>query len=368
MSEIRFPITQLLRPDVTTMEPYTSILPFEVLSEQLGYAPEDIVKLDANENPYGPSPRVCEALAAMPYPHIYPDPESRHVRRALADYIDMPIDYLLAGHGADELIDLVMRLFIEPGDAIVNCPPTFGMYPFDAAVNGARVLSLPRRPDFSLDLGRIAGAVADEPRAKLLFVASPNNPDGGLLPDSDLHRLLELPLVVVLDEAYVEFAGLENSRISWVPEHGNLIVLRTFSKWAGLAGLRLGYGAFPLPIIKHLWKIKQPYNISVAAQVAGLASLADLDYLQANVARLVAERERLVAALEQIPYLRPYPSYANFILCRVTGREARILKETLAERGILIRYYSSPGLADHVRFSVGTSEQTERLLAELREV
>jgi histidinol-phosphate aminotransferase len=360
-----FTIAQLLRPDVATMEPYTPILPFDVLSEQLGYAPEEIVKLDANENPYGPSPRVREALAAMPYPHSYPDPESRHLRRALADYAEMPTKYLLAGHGADELIDLVMRLFIEPGDAVLNCPPTFGMYPFDATVNGARVVSLPRRADFSLDTDAIMTAVAAEPRAKLLFVASPNNPDGGLLPDDDLGRLLELPLVVVLDEAYVEFGGLEHSRIGWVLEHDNLVVLRSFSKWAGLAGLRLGYGAFPLPIIKHLWKIKQPYNISVAAQAAGLASLADLEYLRGNVDRIVAERERLMAALSVVPYLRPYPSHANFVLCRVVGRDARALKETLAARGILIRYYNSPGLADHVRFSVGTPEQTRRLAEEL---
>jgi histidinol-phosphate aminotransferase len=362
----RFSLTQLLRPDVATMEPYTPILPFDVLSSQLGIAPEQIIKLDANENPYGPSPHVREALAAMPYPHIYPDPESRHLRRALADYTRLPIDYLLAGHGADELIDLVMRLFVVPGDAILNCPPTFGMYRFDAAVNGARVLSLPRQADFSLNMEAISAAVAREPRLKLLFVASPNNPDGGLLPQDGLRRLLGLPLVVVLDEAYVEFAGLEHSRIAWVREHDNLIVLRTFSKWAGLAGLRLGYGAFPPAIIQHLWKIKQPYNVSVAAQVAGLASLADLDYLQANVARIVAERERLTDALREFPYLHPYPSRANFVLCRVLGRDARALKEALAARGILIRYYASPGLADHVRFSVGTPEQTERLVAELR--
>jgi histidinol-phosphate aminotransferase len=239
MSELT--TAQFLRPDVATMEPYTPILPFDVLSEQLGHAPEEIVKLDANENPYGPSPKVRDALAAMPYPHIYPDPESRHLRRALADYSGVPSDYLLAGHGADELIDLVMRLFIEPGDVVVNCPPTFGMYRFDAGVNGARVLSLPRRADFSLDTDAIVVAVSAEPRVKLLFVASPNNPDGGLLSDEDLRRLIELPLVVVLDEAYVEFAGLAHSRMSWVPEHHNLIVLRSFSKWAGLAGLRLGY-------------------------------------------------------------------------------------------------------------------------------
>jgi histidinol-phosphate aminotransferase len=199
-------------------------------------------------------------------------------------------------------------------------------------------------------------------------VASPNNPDGGLLADDDLRRLLDLPLVVVLDEAYVEFAGLEQSRMRWVTGHDNLIVLRTFSKWAGLAGLRLGYGAFPLALIEHLWKIKQPYNVSVAAQVAGLASLSDLEYLQGNVARIVAERERLMVVLKQIAYLRPYPSYANFILCRVVGRDARALKEKLAEQGILIRHYNSAGLADHVRFSVGTPEQTERLIAELKRV
>ncbi len=356
----------LLRPDVATMEPYTPILPFDVLSAQLGRAPEEIVKLDANENPYGPSPRVREALAAMSYPHIYPDPESRHLRRALADYVRLPMDYLLAGLGADELIDLVIRLFITPGDAVVNCPPTFGMYRFDAAVNGARVLSVPRRADFSLDMEAVVAAVVGELRAKLLFVASPNNPDGGLLPDDDLRRLLDLPLVVVLDEAYVEFAGLERSRIGWVQEHDSLIVLRTFSKWAGLAGLRLGYGAFPPAIIEHLWKIKQPYNVPVSAQAAGLASLADLDYLQANVARIVAERERLAEALSEIPYLRPYPSHSNFILCRVVGRDTRALKEVLAARGILIRYYDSPGLTDHIRVSVGTPEHTDRLITELR--
>jgi histidinol-phosphate aminotransferase len=361
-------LVAFLRADVATMEPYTPILPFEVLSEELGYAPEEIVKLDANENPYGPSPRVREALAAMPYPHIYPDPESRHLRRALADYAGISSQYLMVGHGADELIDLVMRLFIAPGDAILNCPPTFGMYPFDAAVNGARVVSLTRRADFGLDVRPIAEAVDDAPGAKLLFVASPNNPDGGLLPDDDLQRLLKLPLIIVLDEAYVEFAGLEHSRIDWVAEHDNLIVLRSFSKWAGLAGLRLGYGAFPLPIIEHLWKIKQPYNVSVAAQVAGMASLADLDYLRANVNRIIAEREQLAEALSEVSYLRPYPSHANFILCQVAGRDACDLKGSLAASGILIRYYSSPGLTDHVRFSVGTPEQTERLVAELSEM
>jgi histidinol-phosphate aminotransferase len=143
-------------------------------------------------------------------------------------------------------------------------------------------------------------------------------------------------------------------------------VLRTFSKWAGLAGMRLGYGAFPPTIAEHLWKIKQPYNVPVATQVAGLASLADLDSLRANVARLVAERSHLAEALSEIPYLRPYPSHANFILCRVVGRDAHALKAALAAHGILVRYYDSPGLADHIRVSVGMPEHTDRLITALR--
>ncbi len=361
-------VASLMRPDVATLAPYVPILPFEVLSAQLGRPPEDIVKLDANENPYGPSPGVREALSTMPYPHIYPDPESRHLRAALADFTGVPMDLLLAGCGADELIDLVMRLFVATGDVIVNCPPTFGMYSFDAAVNGARLLSVPRQADFSLDVEGGVQAIAAEPRAKLFYVTSPNNPDGGLLDSDDLRRLLSLPVVVVLDEAYVEFAGLEHSRIGWVRDHENLVVLRTFSKWAGLAGLRVGYGAFPSRIIENLWKIKQPYNVSVAGQVAGLVSLRDRDYLWANVRRVMAERERLVAALEEIPYLRPYPSRANFVLCRVVRGHARTLRDALASRGILIRYYDTPGLTDHVRSSIGRPDEVDRLMAELRQL
>jgi histidinol-phosphate aminotransferase len=153
-----------------------------------------------------------------------------------------------------------------------------------------------------------------------------------------------------------------------VPHHNNLIVLRSFSKWAGLAGLRLGYGAFPLNLIQHLWKIKQPYNVNVAAQVAGIASLEDREYLLGNVHRLVEERERMASLLRTIPYLQPYPSYANFILCKVLGRDAFEIKQKLAERGILIRYYHTPGLTDHVRFSVGRPEDTECVIQALREL
>jgi histidinol-phosphate aminotransferase len=355
----------LIRPDIVTMEPYTPIYPFDVLAARLGHAPDDIIKLDANENPYGPPPHVRATLADLPCVHIYPDPESRALRAALADLTGLLADFLLAGAGADELIDLTMRLFLQPGDAIINCPPTFGMYPFDAAISGARVIAVPRRPDFSLDPDAVEEAVHQH-RPKLVFVASPNNPDGGWLPDADLERLLALPIVVVLDEAYVEFAGVKRSRIRQVPHHDNLIVLRTFSKWAGLAGLRVGYGAFPSALMPHLWKIKQPYNVSVAASATAIAALQDPIYLEGHIARMTAERERLAQLLAGIPYLHPYPSMANFVLCRVVGRDAHQLKLALERESILVRYFDKPGLNDHIRISVGRPDHTDALIAALR--
>ena len=170
----------------------------------------EIIKLDANENPYGPSPKVQAALARSALRQHLPRSRSDALRAALADFTGVPAENLLAGAGADELIDLMMRLFLQPGDAILNCPPTFGMYPFDAALHGAQVVSVPRHADFSLDVDAIEAAV-HEHRPKLMFVTSPNNPDGGWVSDDDLERLLALPAVVVLDEAYVEFAGIDGA-------------------------------------------------------------------------------------------------------------------------------------------------------------
>ena len=355
----------LIRPDIATMEAYTPIYPFDVLAARLGREPDEIIKLDANENPYGPSPHVREALATLDYVHIYPDPESRALRDALSNFAGLPASCLLAGAGADELLDLIMRLFLRSGDAIVNCPPTFGMYPFDAAVNGAETLDVPRNEDFSLDLPAIE-SVVERNQPKLLFITSPNNPDGSWVSDADLERLLALPVMLVLDEAYVEFAGRERSRIRWVPERENLIVLRTFSKLAGLAGLRVGYGAFPEALMPHLWKIKQPYNVSVAASTAALAALEDLAWLEDKIERLVEARERFFDLLVEVPYLRPYPSQSNFILCQVLDRDAEALKLALEQEGILIRYYRKPRLRDHVRFTVGKPEQVDAVIAALQ--
>jgi histidinol-phosphate aminotransferase len=305
----------------------------------------------------------------LDYPHIYPDPESRALRKKLSTFTGIGEEYLLASAGADELIDLLMRVLLDPGDCILSCPPTFGMYSFDAELNAAPFIEIPRKADFSLDLDAIRKAV-DLHQPKMLFLASPNNPDGSLLDPNVIDELLLLPILLVLDEAYIEFAGetlgANISRIREVPERENLVVLRTFSKWAGLAGLRIGYGAFPLWLMPTLWKSKQPYNVNVAASVAAQTSLENVNELAAVVERLKSERERLFRALLQVPYLKPYPTQSNFILCQVIGREAAELKARLAqEHGVFIRYFNKPGLRDHIRISVGRPQDTDVLLAAL---
>lgn len=362
-----FDPTKLIRPHLKQLRAYEPILPIELLSEQLDRSPESIVKLDGNENPYGPVPEVLQALGDLRSVHIYPDPTSTRLRQALSEFTGLPIEQLLVGAGADELIDLLMRLLLEPGDKILTCPPTFGMYAFDAAVNAAEVVEVRRRQDFSLNLDEIARAV-DQDNPKLLYLASPNNPDGSLLSDAEYETLLNLPLIVVLDEAYVEFAPSGSSRITEVAVHPNLVVLRTFSKWAGLAGLRVGYGAFPSSLMPDLWKIKQPYNLSVAGSVAAEVSLASTLTLDVRAENILSEREKMSAGLDGISFLDPYPSQSNFILCRVVGREADELKAALAHRGILVRYFDTPQLKDHIRISVGKPEHTQMLLAALTDL
>jgi len=351
--------------------PYTPIEPFEVLSRRLGVPADRIIKVDANENAYGPSPKVAEALSQLAFPHIYPDPESRALREALAEFTGVPMKSLVAGAGADELIDLLLRLVLEPGDTVLNFPPTFGMYSFDTLLNTGKVVEIPRLPDFSLDLPAILNAV-EKHHPKVLFLTTPNNPDGSFPGANVIDRILDLPVLVVIDEAYIEFPerggrlGEKLTRIRQVTQRENLIVLRTFSKWAGLAGLRVGYGAFPDWILPAIWTAKQPYNVNVAATAAALASLADADYLAENVDRIRQERARLFEALQAIPFLSPYPSQANFILCGVHGTNAAELKNTLASQGILVRYYNNALLKDTIRISVGRPSDSDAVIGALK--
>ena len=348
-----------VRHDIAELDDYVAVEPPERLAERLGIGAGELIKLDANENPYGPAPDVAQAVAQARF-DLYPDPLHLHMRRAIENYAGAPAERIMFGNGSDELLELVIRLHLEPGDEVVSCPPTFGMYSFLPPLFFGRVIAVPRREDFRVDLPAVLAALTE--RTKLIVLAAPNNPSGTLLPEADLRRLLECGRVVVLDEAYIEFAG--SSAIPLTSEFGNLVVLRTFSKWAGLAGLRVGWGVFPADMMPHLWKIKQPYNVNVAAEAAVLASLRQRDLLLANVARIVAERERLRAALSALPGWAVLPSSANFLLCQVPSA-ARTF-DHLLRHGIAVRRYNAPRLEHSLRITVGRPEDSDRMLEVLR--
>lgn len=355
-------VERLIRPHLVSVGTYSPVDPSEELARRAGIRPEEVVRLNANENPFGPSPAVAEAVAATPF-HIYPDPNQRRVREALSEYTGMPPECLLAGAGGDELIDLLMRLFVEPGESVLDCDPTFGMYSFCARVAGAAVVSVPRDDEFEVDLEGIASK--DDERTKIIFIASPNNPTGNLLAESEARELLKLNLVLVVDETYYEFSG--ETLAGLVPDYENLVVLRSLSKWAGLAGLRVGYMIASPGLVAHIIDIKQPYSVSAAAEAALLASLEQRSALMKNVGLLIDQRRRMEAAFDRMNGVKYLPSHGNFLLCEF-NRPGLQVYEDLAARGVFVRHFSHPRLAKFLRISAGTPEETDRLIEALAAV
>lgn len=325
--------------------------------------PRRIIKLDSNENLYGPSPRVMARLAETQTWQYYFGQDDLH--SALANYAGVKQENIVITNGGDESIDLVLRAVLESGEVVIDAPPSFEMYRIATLANRGRVIDVARREDFSLDTDGVCRA-ASELKAKVIALASPNNPDGGKLPRTDLLRLLELPGLVMLDEAYSEFAG--ESAVDLLAEHPNLVLLRTFSKWAALAGLRVGYVIASPEITSALHKLRAPYNVNWAGLVAARESLNDVEYLLGNVRTTIVERELMRAELAEFGWLEPLPSFTNFLLIRVREREAQKIKQQLAERSILIRAFKSPRLQDYIRISIGTPEMNDAVLKALLEL
>jgi histidinol-phosphate aminotransferase len=329
----------------------------ESLAARLGRSPESIIKLDANENNYGTPPAVFRALASLAGTHRYPDASQTDLRAALSAYTGVPADILLAGNGSDELLSLIAQVLLQPGDSILVCPPTFSMYAFYARLKNCDVIDVPRDADFSLNVGEMIATV--QARApKILYLDTPGNPTGYRIPKANIEKLLDLP--VVIDEAYLEFTG-SPSWISEVPHRENLVVLRTFSKWAGLAGFRVGYGAFPKWLVEALWQAKSPYNVTVPAMTAAIAALSEEELLKSNITRVVTDRDRLAAELRKFKGLHVYPSDANFLLVKIDppfGKSAAEVCDRLKEQGILVRLFEP---MDSLRITIGKTDEMEAL-------
>lgn len=347
----------LMRADLTSLEPYTLPPDVEALSRRIG---RPVVKLDSNENPYGAAPGVAGALAGADAAH-YPDAGATVLRHELSQYLGVEPERIVCSVGGDEMIDLLLRLFLEPGDSIVDCTPSFMMYELSTIYNHGTVIRVPRDACFAVDVDAVEAAL--ESRTKVIFLCNPNNPTGNVTPREDVIRLLEMGRIVILDEAYAEFAGF--THVDLAPRYPNLVVLRTMSKWAALAGIRLGYAVVAPEVREEMAKIKSPYNVGIAAQVAGIASLRERDYLMANVRRILEERDRLYTLLREWGRGAVYPSRTNFLYWTTGGVDARGLREALIEQGVLVRAFPQPVQA--LRFTAGTPEESDILMAALEE-
>jgi histidinol-phosphate aminotransferase len=321
-----------------------------------------VVKLNTNENPYPPSPLVLEAVAAAVEPslRLYPDPEARALTARAAEVYGVPREYVLAGNGSDELIALLLRATIDPGDRVAFPVPTYSLYETLVAAQGGEAVQVPFPEDF-----RLPPALGDS-GARLTFLCNPNSPSGTLVPLAAVEELARaVAVLLVVDEAYVDFA--DASVLPLVERSDNVVVLRTFSKSFSLAGMRIGLVFAPVPVVRALRTVKDSYNLNRLSQVAAEAALRDLPAMEANVARIRRSRTVLAAGLERLGF-GVLPSQANFVLARRPGEDLAAVAAALAARDILVRHFPTPRLADALRITVGTEEEIATLLAALADV
>lgn len=356
----------IYRPVVFGLEKYVAGTTTEQVRRELGL--EDVVKLASNENVWGPSPRVLEAITAELHNlWQYPEQSFFDLKEAIAQSCGLRDKNVFVGHGSEVIIQLIPQLFCEPGDEAIMADVTFGRYAEACKLMGAAVVAVPLR-DFQWDLAAIRAAVTS--RTKLIWLCSPNNPTGTIIRDDDVRALLgALPpaVTVVLDQAYQEFVDDPRAAdgVALLREgRDNLIVLRTFSKAYGLAGMRLGYALVNPAVGDMLDTIREPFNVNRLSIVAGPAALSDAEWMRECVAKTIAGRRFLTERLSSLGF-RVVPSHANFVLVDVR-ENAQDLWIRLLRRGVIVRPAGGWGLPTFMRVTVGTQEQNERFLEALR--
>jgi histidinol-phosphate aminotransferase len=333
-----------------------------------GYTPgeqprnDGIIKLNTNENPYPPSPRVYAALrrAINPTLRLYPEPLSDTLRATAARLYGVAPSNILAGNGSDEILSLLLRCFVGPGDRVAFPVPTYSLYDTLVEIQDGAPMHVNFPTDFSLPQ-----SLASQ-NAALTFLCNPNAPSGTLVSLAEVEKLASaVSGILVVDEAYVDFAESEGaSSMPLIRRLPNLVVLRTFSKSYSLAGLRIGLAFAAEEIIAGAMKVKDSYNLNRLSLVAANAALQDPAWMTRNARRIQRSRKRLSGALKRMGY-QVYPSHANFVLARKKGQNLKSLYEELKRRKILVRYFDTAGLQDCLRITVGTPREVEALLQQM---
>ena len=359
-------INKFVNQHILDLKKYDPVDSDKKLAEQFGLDENDIIRLNANENPYGPWAGIKNSFNEIKF-NVYPDSNQDLLRQSLSIYTGLDKSQIVAGSGADELIECIFKIFCKKNDVLVDVQPTFGMYSFLADSIGMKVMPFERDPrSWEIDIGKLKSEISIN-AAKVIFLASPNNPTGNLLSNKDLEEILQMNILVVVDETYFEFCGQTSAEM--INDYENLIVLRSFSKWAGIAGLRIGYMLANSEVIDNVFKVKQPYNINVVAEKAAIMTLDNRLDLQPNIEKILAEKDKFSDFINELSeWSIPFPSDANFILCKFAKNRGEFIFNKLAREGIFVRSFSNENLKDCLRFTIGTTDQmkkVEKVLSEL---
>ena len=338
------------RPNIAALQEY---LPGEQPRDD-GY-----IKLNTNENPYPPSPRVLAAVkkAATSTLRLYPEPLSDSLRAVAASVYGVNVENIIVGNGSDELLSILMRSVIGTGDRVAYATPTYSLYDTLIEIQGGIKAAIHYPEDFS-----IPDALSSQ-NASLTLLCNPNSPSGTLVSLQEIHHLARaISGILVVDEAYIDFADSEGASVlPLVRRLPNLVVLRTLSKSFSLAGMRIGIAFAPEEIVAGMMKVKDSYNVNRLSLVAATAALQDLPWMARNIARIQKSRRRLMAGVEKLGF-HVLPSQSNFVLARKPGENLKELYESLKRRRILVRYFDAPGLRDCIRITVGSPREVAALL------
>lgn len=352
---------------ILSIAPYVTGKPIDELEREYGVS--DAVKLASNENPLGPSPAAVAAIkTCLAGLHRYPDGAGHELSRRLAQKYKLAPEQLILGNGSDEIIGMLAQTLLRPGDEVLIPSPSFLMYEIAVRSVGATPVFVPLN-ELAIDLGAIVARVTE--RTRLIFICNPNNPTGTAISVNAMRAFLErLPrdIVVVVDEAYIEFTSDENcfDSLRHSTDTRALVTLRTFSKAYGLAGLRVGYGVMPVGLAQLIQRIRPPFNVNALAQTAAVAALGDNDFLERSVALVHTGLVQLGAALDGMG-LRHYPTQTNFFLIDVQRKADEVFEEMLRQ-GVIVRSMRSYGFERCIRINVGLPEENERFITALRHV
>ena len=353
--------------DIYKIKAYQPGKPIEEVKREFGL--KNVIKLASNENPLGPSPKAVEAIKEyVSKINFYPDGGSYYLKKALGEKLGAKEENIILGNGSDEIVSLITRIFLQKGDQAIMGDPSFLMYKIDAQLSQAKVASVPLK-NFRLDLSEMSKAISS--RTKLIFISNPNNPTGTIITEDEVeHFLKDVPprILTVFDEAYYEYVEDTNypQSIDLLDKNSNIIILRTFSKIYGLAGLRVGYGIGSPEVIDLLNKARPPFNVNSLAQVAALASLEDEDQVNQSKSLVREGKEFLYSNLRRLK-VSFIPTQANFILIKI-GKKAKDVEGELLKKGIIVRGMGAYNLPHYIRVTIGTKPQNEEFIKNLQTI